>query len=138
MVPKNVGASWLKSSMRSGRQTPTEARRSARVLLHRIGFWANRSCPTVTLYSPVVLAARRGSPIVVLYGELGSQGDSRHEYIYEACRIAVAHAGKDSKSDPDNANELVRLHTAANVLRIFARHFIASEFGVSESVYSGD
>jgi hypothetical protein len=32
-------------------------------------------------------------------------------------------ANKDSKSDPDDANELVRLHTAADVLRVFARHF---------------
>lgn len=61
-----------------------------------------------------------------------------HEYIYDACRLAVAHAGKDSTSDPDDANELVRLHTAANVLRIFARHFITSAFGVSDVMYSGD
>ena len=27
-------------------------------------------------------------------------GEQPHEYIYEACRIAVTHAGKDSKSDP--------------------------------------
>jgi hypothetical protein len=49
-----------------------------------------------------------------------------------ACRIAVAHAEKYSKSDPDDANELVRLHTAANVMRILARHFVASAFGVSD------
>jgi hypothetical protein len=61
-----------------------------------------------------------------------------HEYIYEACRIAVAHAGKDSKSDPDDANELVRLHTAADVLRLFARHFIETAFGISDIIYSGD
>jgi hypothetical protein len=60
-----------------------------------------------------------------------------HEYIYDACRLAVAHAGKDSKSDPDDANELVRLHTAADVLRLFARDFIASEFGISDLIYSG-
>jgi hypothetical protein len=66
-------------------------------------------------------------------------GDEKpHEYIYDACRLAVAHAGKDSKSDPDDANELVRLHTAADVLRIFARHFIASQFGVSNVMFSGD
>jgi hypothetical protein len=65
-------------------------------------------------------------------------GDEKpHEYIYDACRLAVAHAGKDSKSDPDDANELVRLHTAADVLRIFARHFIASQFGVSNVMFSG-
>jgi hypothetical protein len=58
------------------------------------------------------------------------------EYIYDACRLAVAHAGKDSKSDPDDANELARLHTAADVLRLFARDFIASEFGISDVIYS--
>jgi hypothetical protein len=33
-----------------------------------------------------------------------------HEYLYKACRVAVAHAGKGSKSDPDDANEVTRLH----------------------------
>jgi len=65
-------------------------------------------------------------------------GEKPHEYIYKACRVAVSHAGKDSKSDPDDANELVRLHTAADILRIFARHFISSEFGISDVQYSGD
>lgn len=66
-------------------------------------------------------------------------GDEKpQEYLYKACRIAVAHAEKDSKSDPDDANELVRLHTAADVLRILARHFIASQFGVSDVIFSGD
>jgi len=63
-------------------------------------------------------------------------GQEPHEYIYDVCRLAVAHAGKDSKSDPDDANELVRLHTAANVLRIFARDFITLAFGVSDVMYS--
>jgi hypothetical protein len=65
-------------------------------------------------------------------------GEQPHEYIYAACRVAVAHAGKKSKSDPDDANELVRLHTAADVLRVLARHFIASELKVSESIFSGE
>ena len=60
------------------------------------------------------------------------------DYIYKACRVAVAHARKDSKSDPDDANELVRLHTAADVLRLFARDFVASEFGISDAMYSGN
>jgi hypothetical protein len=64
-------------------------------------------------------------------------GEKPHEYIWKACRVAVSHANKDSKSDPDDANELVRLHTAADMLRIFARHFITSEFGISEIKYSG-
>src|ERR1022692_3389516 len=60
-----------------------------------------------------------------------------HEYIWKACRIAVAHANKHSQSDPDDANEVTRLHTAAGVLRIFARHFIKTELGISDVMYSG-
>jgi hypothetical protein len=60
------------------------------------------------------------------------------EYIYRSCRIAVAHANKHSKSDPDDASELTRLHLAADVLRVLARHFIATQFGISDVLYSGD
>jgi hypothetical protein len=42
------------------------------------------------------------------------------EVIASDFETAVAHAGKDSKSDPDDANELVRLHTAANVPNILS------------------
>lgn len=31
------------------------------------------------------------------------ENEQPHEYLYKACRIAVAHAGKDSKSDPDDS-----------------------------------
>jgi hypothetical protein len=61
-----------------------------------------------------------------------------HEYIYKSCRIAVAHANKDSKSDPDDPNELLRLHKAAHIMRILARHFITTEFKISDVVFSGD
>lgn len=61
-----------------------------------------------------------------------------HEYLHTACRVAVSHAGKGSKSDPDDANEVTRLHKAAEVLRILARHFILTDLGVSEFLYSGE
>jgi hypothetical protein len=61
-----------------------------------------------------------------------------HEYIHKSCRIAVAHAGKRSKSDPDDAHEIVRLHTAARVMHTLARHFIEQEFAISDVIYSGD
>jgi hypothetical protein len=64
--------------------------------------------------------------------------DAPHEYIYSSCRIAVAHAGKDSKSDPDDADEIVRLHIAADIMKILARHFIEAEFKISDIPYSGD
>jgi hypothetical protein len=61
-----------------------------------------------------------------------------HKYIHNSCRIAVAHAGKHSKSDPDDANEIVRLHTAARVMHLLARRFIKNEFGVSDLIYSNN
>jgi hypothetical protein len=64
--------------------------------------------------------------------------DPPHKYIHDSCRIAVAHAGKHSKSDPDDAHEIVRLHTAARVMRMLARRFIEQDFGVSDVMYSGD
>lgn len=61
-----------------------------------------------------------------------------HEYIHNSCRIAVAHAGKRSNSDPDDAHEIVRLHTAARVMHMLARRFIEQEFAISDVIYSGD
>ena len=60
-----------------------------------------------------------------------------HRYIDDLCRIAVAHAGKHSKSDPDDAHEIVRLHTAARVMHRLARRFIEQEFAVSDVMFSG-
>jgi hypothetical protein len=60
-----------------------------------------------------------------------------HKYIHDSCRIAVAHAGKHAKSDPDDAHEVVRLHTAARVMHRLARRFIEREFAISEIMYSG-
>ncbi len=65
-------------------------------------------------------------------------GDEPPErYIHDSCRIAVAHAGKRSKSDPDDANEINRLHTAARVMHLLARRFIQHEFQISDLMYSG-
>lgn len=61
-----------------------------------------------------------------------------HEYIHDSCRIAVAHANKKSKSDPDDAQEIFRLHTAANVMHLLARRFIEQEFAISTKMFSGD
>jgi hypothetical protein len=60
-----------------------------------------------------------------------------HEYIYKSCRLAVAHAGKDSKSDPDHASELRRLHAAADIMRVLARHCIEEEFKISDCMFDG-
>jgi hypothetical protein len=60
-----------------------------------------------------------------------------HEYIYKSCRIAVAHAGKDSKSDPDDASELRRLHAAADIMQVLARYCIETEFKISDCMFDG-
>jgi hypothetical protein len=60
-----------------------------------------------------------------------------HEYIYKSCRIAVAHAGKDSKSDPDDASELRRLHAAADIMQALARHCIEVDFKISDCMFDG-
>ena len=65
-------------------------------------------------------------------------GEPPHKYIHDSCRLAVAHAGKRSKSDPDDANEILRLHTAASVMHLLARRFIENEFVISDLIYSGD
>lgn len=60
-----------------------------------------------------------------------------HEYIHTSCRVAVAHAGKDSESDPDDATELLRLHAVADIMRVLARHCIKTEFSISDGMFDG-
>lgn len=58
-------------------------------------------------------------------------------YIYAACRVAVAHVSPNRPSDPDEFDELRRLHNAADVMRRLARRFIMVELGVSDSPFGG-
>lgn len=60
-----------------------------------------------------------------------------HEYIYKSCRIAVAHAGKDSKSDPDDASELRRLHAAADYHAGTCTPLHRGEFKISDCTFDG-
>jgi hypothetical protein len=67
--------------------------------------------------------------------------EAPEEYIYTACRHAVAHASiKRIKrpSDVDDMEEIRRLHSASYVLRQLARLMISHELGVSDQIYSGD
>jgi hypothetical protein len=59
------------------------------------------------------------------------------DYLYRACRVAVAHANRPFSSDPDDPRELRRLHVVAQILRALARVFIRDELGVSECPYDG-
>lgn len=86
---------------------------------------------------PVIRANSIHSDIVARF--LEACGDETpEEYIYQACRVAVAHASVRRPSDPDDAQEIGRLHTASDVMRVLARHLIATELGVSDSMYSGE
>jgi hypothetical protein len=58
------------------------------------------------------------------------------QYLWKACRVAVAHVREKHPSDPDIAKELHRLNNAADVMRRLARHFIKTELGVSDSPFS--
>lgn len=64
--------------------------------------------------------------------ELARGTQQPHDYLYGACRSAVAHANKPYSSDPDDVRELRRLHVAASILRPLARLFIEKELGVSD------
>lgn len=59
-------------------------------------------------------------------------GQAPEKYIYDACRLAVAHASSKSPSDPDDKAEILRLHLAADILRWLSRYLIANELMVSE------
>lgn len=55
---------------------------------------------------------------------------SPEQYIYKACRLAVAHASVKTPSDPDEKTEILRLHAAAHVMRWLARLFISDELNI--------
>ncbi len=63
--------------------------------------------------------------------------EAPHDYLYRACRSAVAHANKPYSSDPDDLHEIRRFHVAADVLRQLARHFIERELQVSDCMFDG-
>jgi hypothetical protein len=85
---------------------------------------------------PIVEPKIRVEVLREFHKELGANPPEKH--IYEAYRVAVAHASTRTKSDPDSSNEITRLHIAAEILRELARHFISTELKVSDSLYSGD
>lgn len=64
-------------------------------------------------------------------------GNKPEDYLYRACRTAVAHANTPFSYDPDDVGEIRRLHIAADILRPLARKFIRDELGVSDVMYDG-
>ncbi|MCA1515633.1 methylamine utilization protein MauJ [Bradyrhizobium sp. NBAIM01] len=90
----------------------------------------------LTNFEALQAASKKNDDITRFLALCGSEPP--HKYIHDSCRIAVAHAGKHSKSDPDDAHEIVRLHTAARVMHLLARRFIEQDFAISDLMYSGD
>lgn len=64
--------------------------------------------------------------------EAARGSESAGNYLYRACRTAVAHANKPFSSDPDDFEELKRLNISALILRELARTFIRDELGVPD------
>lgn len=64
-----------------------------------------------------------------------SREEGVDKYLWNACRVAVAHTREKHPSDPDDAQELQRLDIAATIMRRLARHFIKTELNVSDSPY---
>jgi hypothetical protein len=60
------------------------------------------------------------------------------DYIWDACRLAVAHASVKSPSDADDATEIRRLNTASYVLQLLARRFISEHYKISDSPFFDD
>jgi hypothetical protein len=74
---------------------------------------------------------------IVARFETARGSEHAHDYLYRACRTAVAHANKPRSTDPDSLPELRRLHVAADILRVLARLFISRELGVSDNMFDG-
>lgn len=66
------------------------------------------------------------------------QEKSVEKYVYENCRVAVAHASKKYKSDADIFLETRRLSVAAEIMRALARHYIRTTFNFSDSYWSDE
>ncbi|MDQ7249552.1 methylamine utilization protein MauJ [Dongia sedimenti] len=60
----------------------------------------------------------------------GCGGELPADYIYKACRVAVAHASTAQPSNADQFDETRRLYSAAYVIRLLARHMITRDLGV--------
>lgn len=69
------------------------------------------------------------------YRECGSE--KVEDYLWKACRCAVAHANEPYSTDADDVHELRRLYVVADILRAFARMFIRQELAVSENIIDG-
>ena len=52
------------------------------------------------------------------------------DFLYQYCRLAVAHANKDPAINPDDVGQVRQLSAAIDFLRPLARKYIEQELGV--------
>jgi len=71
--------------------------------------------------------------LMQFFKDCGSEAPQ--DYIYTACRVAVAHASVKRPSDADDMAEIARLHSASDVLRLLARLMVSEELGVSQHMF---
>lgn len=55
-------------------------------------------------------------------------------YLLRSCRVAVAHASVRSRSDEDDAAELLRLHRATRIVRLLARDLMENDFKIDAAL----
>ncbi|OBR52899.1 hypothetical protein A6456_36655 [Paraburkholderia tropica] len=89
--------------------------------------------PWIARTFPLIQSAQDNRNMAALLEACGSE--KIEDYLWTACRVAVAHVREKHPSDPDSAQELYRLHNAAGIMRPLARHFIGEELRVSGSPF---
>jgi hypothetical protein len=62
--------------------------------------------------------------------------EATEDYIWNACRLAVAHASVKRPTDADDAIEIRRLNVASYVLQLLARRFISERYQISDSPFT--
>lgn len=60
------------------------------------------------------------------------------KYLYEDCRVAVAHASERFRSDADMSLETRRLSIAAEIIKALARYYIQTAYNFSDSYLSDE
>ena len=70
---------------------------------------------------------------VAEWNEASGRSLAPQHYIYDECRVAVAHGSEESVSDPDELPELQRLHVVADIVRHVARRAMRLELGIPGS-----
>ncbi len=89
--------------------------------------------PWVAKKFPLIRSIRDDDRMRALLEACGDE--EVEDYLWKACRVAVAHVREKHPSDPDSTSELQRLQNAAGTMRWLARYFIREELGVSDSPF---